>query len=84
MPERKYIEVEPNTPHDLMEYSGEPLTDIENRRVRRLLEAESRMEWFWSTVWVWSRAVLITLGSIFVLKNWIGDFFVWIAKLLSH
>jgi hypothetical protein len=68
----------------LSEYSGDPLTENEVRRVRRLLEAESRMKWFWSTVWVWSRAILITLGSVFFLKNWIGDLFAWLSKLLAH
>jgi hypothetical protein len=34
-------------------FSGEPLTEEENRAVRRMLKTEDRMRWFWSTARVW-------------------------------
>lgn len=43
----------PEQKTDTENYSGEPLTEEENRAIRRILKTEDRMRWFWSTVRIW-------------------------------
>jgi hypothetical protein len=68
---------------DLDGYSGDPLTSIELKKIRKMLEAEARMDWMWSTIWVWSRALLITVGSIYFVREWLGDILGWVTKLIK-
>lgn len=36
------------------EISGRPLTVAERRAIRKLIENESRIQWFWGSVRVWA------------------------------
>lgn len=41
-------------------FSKEPLTPDENERLRRMLEADDRARWFWSTIRTW----VIWMGGV--------------------
>lgn len=36
------------------EISGRPLTIVERRAIRRIIENEGRIQWFWGSVRVWA------------------------------
>lgn len=36
------------------EFSGRPLTIAERKMLRRMIENESRIQWFWGSVRVWA------------------------------
>ena len=74
---------EENIKKKLEEFSGDPLTEIENRKIRQLLETEARVSWLWATLWVWTRGGLILVGSIWLVHEWIGRSFEWLSKLFK-
>lgn len=65
------------TKTDLEEYSGEPLTALENKKMRRLLEEDDRAHWFWSSSRIWigtvagavTAAILIANGGLDIFKK---------------
>jgi len=67
----------------LDEFSGEPLTDLENRKIRQLLETEARVSWLWATLWVWTRGALVVLGSVWLVHEWIGQSLEGLSKLFK-
>ena len=67
---------------DLDEYSGEPLTVLENKKMRRLLEQDDRAHWFWSSSRIWlttaaaaiAGAIVIANGGVDLLKKVLSGF----------
>lgn len=54
---------------DLEEYSGEPLTTLENKKMRRLLEEDDRAHWFWSSSRIWIGSIAVAITSAIVIAN---------------
>lgn len=54
---------------DLDEYSGEPLTVLETRKMRRLLEEDERAHWFWSTSRIWIGTAAAAITAAIVIAN---------------
>jgi hypothetical protein len=55
------------------EYPGGPFTEVERRRLRRMMEADDRVRWFWATARYW----VISMGAVatawLAMKQWIID-----------
>lgn len=54
---------------DLEEYSGEPLTALENKKMRRLLEDDDRAHWFWSASRIWIGTAAAAVTAAIVIAN---------------
>ena len=37
----------------LDEFSGEPLTELENKKARKIIRDQERMDWLWATFRIW-------------------------------
>lgn len=76
-----WLRDDPNamTKTDLEEYSGDPLTPLENRKMRRLLEQDDRAHWFWSSSRIWLTTLATAITAAIVIANGGIDF---IKKLL--
>jgi len=59
--------------HEYDDVSGGAFTPDERKRIRRLIRADDRARWFWSTVRIW----VLWLGGVAVAlaatKAWIVD-----------
>ncbi len=62
------VKKEENDSDDLRPFSRE-----ERRKIRRLLESEERIKWFWGTIRVWatwiSGTIMATYGLFEVFRN---------------
>ena len=67
----------------LEDISGKPLSEIEIKRFRKFLEKQKHKEWLMATAWVWSRSILITVGSIYFVREWLGEILGWISKVIK-
>lgn len=66
---------------DLDEYSGEPLTVTENRKMRRLLEQDERAHWFWSSSRIWIGMIAGAIITFMTIANGLPDFIKrWFVK----
>lgn len=62
---------------DLDEYPDDPLTEIERKKVRRMMESDDRAHWFWTNSRVWLgwvsgaiiTAIVIANGGLDVIKK---------------
>ena len=57
---------------DLEDFDKGPLTDLENRKIRKILRDQERMEWFWASARIWIGWVLAGAASIYAGKDWIN------------
>lgn len=67
---------------DLEEYSGEPLTALENKKMRRLLESDDRAHWFWSSSRIWLGAIAAVIVTAITIANGGADLIkkLWVLK----
>ena len=52
-----------------------PLSEWEVKELRKLLESDRRVRWFWSSMRIWSMWVLGILTAIYMLREWISKAF---------
>lgn len=48
------------------EYASDPLTERELQDVRRIIEADRRAVWFWSTIRTWATWTAVVVGGVTV------------------
>jgi hypothetical protein len=61
------------------EYSGEPLTALELRHLRRIMEAQKRADWVWSSM----RVVAVWIAAVIAAVYGIGKVVVDVVGLAS-
>lgn len=50
---------------DLDEFSGEPLSPIENKKARKIIRDQERMDWLWATCRIWVGWGAAGVGAIY-------------------
>ena len=57
------------------DFSGEPLTQEETRKIRRIIQADERARWAWTsarTLAIWVTSIIV---GITAMKGFLVDFF---------
>lgn len=68
------------TPHDLAAYSGDSFTEEERRFLRRMMEEERHVVWFWATIRRWAFWTVTIVAGIVTFRENIKAMFLWFIK----
>lgn len=53
----------------LDEFSGEPLTPLENKKARKMIRDDERMRWLFSVLRIWGATGVMILTTVIALKD---------------
>lgn len=59
----------------LSDFSGDPLTRLEYRKLRKIIQDQERMEWLWATARIWIGYSAAVVATIFATKEYIVKLF---------
>jgi len=59
----------------LEDFSGEPLTSTENKKMRKLIRDKERNEWFVSVVLVWCGYIGAAITALYAARDQIAKVF---------
>ena len=57
---------------ELEDFDRGPLSELENRKIRKILRDQERMEWFWASARIWIGWIAAGVASIYAAKDWIN------------
>jgi hypothetical protein len=66
--------------HDLGRYSGDGFTEEERQFLRRMMEEEKRVAWFWATVRRWAFWTATTVAAVVTFRDNLKALFLWFIK----
>lgn len=55
----------------LQEFSGEPITSIEAKKLRKIIRDQERMDWVWATGRIWVGYAAAALAAWLAVKDWL-------------
>lgn len=55
----------------LEEFSAEPLTGIENKKARKIIQDQERMDWLWASARIWAGWLAAGTTAFFAAKDYI-------------
>jgi hypothetical protein len=64
----------------LDEFSADPLTGIENKKARKIIRDQERMDWLWASFRIWVGWLAATTAAIYAAK----DYLVKIVKAIMQ
>ena len=53
----------------LDDFSGEPLTGIENKKLRKIIRDQERVDWLWASCRIWVGWIAAALAALFAAKE---------------
>jgi hypothetical protein len=62
----------PKPKNELEDFDNRPLTEVENKKIRKIIRDQERMEWLWASARIWIGWVLAGVASIYAAKDWIN------------
>jgi hypothetical protein len=57
--------------NSLDDFSGDPLTELENKRIRKMMQDQAHMDWLWATARTWGGYVSAAAVAWFTAKDYI-------------
>ena len=59
----------------LEEFSGEPLTPVENKKARKIIRDKERMDWLMSVMLVWSGYFAAFVTGMYAARDYVAKVF---------
>lgn len=57
---------------DLDEFDPDPLTELENKKIRKIIRDQERMEWFWASARIWVGWLAAGGAALYASKEYIN------------
>lgn len=70
----------PDMANPLDEFSGEPLTPLENQKARKIIRDQERMDWLWASGRIWVAYIGSTIAGVWAGWEHIRSFFKWMVS----
>lgn len=66
--------------HQIDEYSGEGFTEEERKILRKMIDTEKHLTWFWATIRCWAFWTAIVVAGIVTFRENMKAIFLWFVK----
>lgn len=64
----------------LDEFSGDPLTFVENQKARKIIRDQERVTWLYQAGRWWIAYIAGAIAGFYAVKDQIADFIKWLAR----
>lgn len=68
---------------EISRFSGDPFTEEERKRIRKMMEQDSHVAWFWATMRKWAGWTFVAVAALVTFRENVKALIQWLKAIFQ-